>query len=354
MRCPTQPSEVRPASFRTCASPAAAIALAGALMLAACGPAPGPAQAADPLSLQLPVDCAMGTVCSIQKYVDHDPGPGRMDYACGRLSKDGDTGTDFRVPDMPAMMTGVPVVAAAPGVVRATRDGMADISVREIGAEAVRGREAGNGVVIDHGGGWETQYSHLRNGSVAVREGDRVVAGQRLGLIGMSGNAEFPHTEFSVRYRGEDVDPFVGTVPFSSCGDARRPLWSKTALEQLAYAPTWLLSAGFATARPAAEAARRGAYGQRTFGADADALVMWVDVSGAEAGDIQSFRIEGPDGATVHEHTETLKENNISWFAFSGSRPPKGGWRPGRYRGTYTLMRDGKAVIEQARDVALE
>lgn len=332
-----------------------AIATGAAVAAVAVGIVGGTAlAAAEPPSLQLPVDCAMGSVCTIQKYVDHDPGPERMDYACGRLSKDGDTGTDFRVPNLPAMEQGVPVVAAAPGVVRATRDGMADISVREIGAEAIRGREAGNGVVIDHGDGWETQYSHLRNGSVAVRQGDRVAAGQRLGLIGMSGNAEFPHTEFSVRYRGEDVDPFVGTAPFSSCGDPRQPLWSEAALAQLAYTPTWLLTAGFATSRPEAEAARRGAYDQGALRADADALVMWADVSGTIAGDVQSFRIEGPDGAVVHEHSDTLKDNNISWFAFSGRRPPGGSWQPGRYRGTYTLTRDGTALIQQTREVVLE
>lgn len=354
MRFRAKSSAVVPNCLRASARRNAVVVVAAALVFGAAGGIAAGAAAAEAPSLQLPVDCAMGTVCTIQKYVDHDPGPGRMDYACGRLSKDGDTGTDFRVPNLPAMQAGVPVVAAAPGVVRAMRDGMADISVREIGAEAIRGREAGNGVVIDHGGGWETQYSHLRNGSVAVQEGERVVAGQRLGLIGMSGNAEFPHTEFSVRYRGEDVDPFVGPVPFSSCDDPRQPLWSEAALEHLAYTPAWLLTAGFATSRPEAEAARRGAYNRDSLRADADALVMWVDVSGTLAGDVQSFRIAGPDGAVVHEHTDTLKDNNISWFAFSGRRSPAGGWQPGRYRGTYTLTRDGKTLVSAERVVVLE
>jgi murein DD-endopeptidase MepM/ murein hydrolase activator NlpD len=56
------------------------------------------------------------------------------------------------------MMKGVEVRAAASGVVRATRDGMLDVNLREIGPETIRGREGGNGVVIDHDGGWTTQY----------------------------------------------------------------------------------------------------------------------------------------------------------------------------------------------------
>lgn len=142
------------------------------------------------IEFELPVACAMGKVCSIQKYVDHDPGPERVDYACGRMSLDGDQGTDFRVPDFVTMDRGVAVIAAAPGVVKSVRDGMADVSVREIGQAALGGRLAGNGVVIDHGEGWETQYSHLRQGSVAVKPGDRLDTGQRLGLFGLSGNTE--------------------------------------------------------------------------------------------------------------------------------------------------------------------
>ena len=162
----------------------------------------GGALADEPFRIGVPVDCAFGSVCSVQNYVDLDPGPGRLDPGCGRLSYDGHDGTDIRVADLVAMRDGVSVVAAAGGVVKATRDGMPDVSVRDIGPEAVAGREAGNGVVIDHGRGWETQYSHLRSGSVSVKPGDRVEAGTPLGMIGLSGQTEFPHLHFTVRKDG--------------------------------------------------------------------------------------------------------------------------------------------------------
>lgn len=280
-----------------------------------------------------------------------------MDYACGRLSLDGDKGTDFRVPDFLTMERGVAVIAAAPGTVRATRDGMADVSVRKmrtIGLESIKGREAGNGVVIDHGGGWETQYNHLKQGSVAVRPGARVEAGQRLGLIGLSGNTEYPHVEFSVRHNGEPVDPFVGTAPFKACGDPRQMLWSAAVLAQLEYRPTWPLLAGFATERPDADAARHGAYSKDRLARDALALVFWADISGAQKGDHQRFRIMGPDDQSVHERESMLEENNISWFAFSGAERPDGGWSPGTYRGTYTLERNGTAVATISKDIVVE
>jgi murein DD-endopeptidase MepM/ murein hydrolase activator NlpD len=40
--------------------------------------------------------------------------------------------------------------------------------------------------------------AHLKPGSVAVRVGDRVRQGQRLGLLGNSGNTDFPHLHFQL------------------------------------------------------------------------------------------------------------------------------------------------------------
>ena len=97
-----------------------AVAFLGLLtgLLWALAGAPAPAQANDPLpappggGFGLPVDCAMGSVCSIQNYIDHDSGPGWLDHACGPLSYDGHRGIDFRVPTLIEMRRGVPVVAA--------------------------------------------------------------------------------------------------------------------------------------------------------------------------------------------------------------------------------------------------
>ncbi len=323
---------------------AALVMIAGAVSLA---------RGAGALELEVPVDCDMERVCSIQKYVDHDPSAERMDYACGRLSKDGDTGTDFRVPDYPAMERGVRVLAAAPGVVKAVRDGMADVSVREIGQAALAGRMAGNGVVIDHGDGFETQYSHLRQGSVTVEVGQRVDTGEKLGLIGLSGNSEFPHVEFAVRHHGTAVDPFVGLVSFTACGDARAPLWSEAASARLPYRASVALSAGFAAAPPNAEAARRGLYSAEALPPGAAALVYWVDVSGAQTGDREHLVITGPAGRIVHERESRLEADAISRFVFAGVKRPAGGWPRGVYRGDYTLNRDGQTVVRISRSVAL-
>src|SRR5690606_11871451 len=99
---------------------------------------------------------------------------------------------------------------------------------------------------IGHGNGWETQYSHLKRGSVRVRSGDKVAAGAELGVIGMSGNSEFPHLHFTVRRDGQTVDPFAAATR-EGCGKAGGAmLWSAAAAKALPYRATVVLAAGFA------------------------------------------------------------------------------------------------------------
>jgi hypothetical protein len=320
----------------------AAPALAIALLAAA------PAVAADP-RFAWPVDCRLGTDCFIQQYVDADPGPGRADFRCGILSYDGHDGTDIRALDLAAMEAGVAVLAAAAGTVKATRDGEPDMIGDERGAAAIGGREAGNGVVIDHGGGWETQYSHLKRGSVAVRPGDPVDAGMPLGEIGLSGNTEFPHVEFSVRHDGQDIDPFTGLPPGSGCEATGSPLW----IAVPAYRPTGLLAAGFATEVAEAAIARDGGYADVAPTTD-QPLVLWADLFGVAAGDVQTIVIAGPDGGEVYRDSRPLEAAKVLWFAFGGKRPPDGGWKPGDYTATYRLERDGAVVAEATRSIELK
>lgn len=180
-----------------------------------------PAAARDPLLGGQPIDCRLGEDCFIQNYVDADGGPGgAADFTCGGLSYDGHKGTDFAVQSHAAALAGVSVLSAAPGVVKAVRDGVADHWRAAPMEFPPDGQDCGNGLVIDHGGGWETQYCHLRAGSLAVQKGQRVaMGGAVLGQVGMSGRTEFPHLHLSIRKDGAIVDPF-NTDDIVSCGEA--------------------------------------------------------------------------------------------------------------------------------------
>ncbi len=71
----------------------------------------------------------------------------------------------------------------------------------------------GPSVMISHGGGYYTLYLYL--GSIDVREGQSVLAGQRLGTVGGERTPEGPHIEFQVRAptrsggMPEPVDPLT-------------------------------------------------------------------------------------------------------------------------------------------------
>ena len=63
----------------------------------------------------------------------------------------------------------------------------------------------GNLVVVDHGDGWNTAYGFLSR--VTVRKGDKVAAGERVGLVGHTGQTKRDELHFEVRQDGVPVDP---------------------------------------------------------------------------------------------------------------------------------------------------
>jgi murein DD-endopeptidase MepM/ murein hydrolase activator NlpD len=62
-------------------------------------------------------------------------------------------------------------------------------------------------VVIDHGNGIATSYSHLAR--VAVRSGQSIGQGQAVGTVGHSGFATGDHLHFEVRVHGVNTDPMA-------------------------------------------------------------------------------------------------------------------------------------------------
>jgi murein DD-endopeptidase MepM/ murein hydrolase activator NlpD len=64
---------------------------------------------------------------------------------------------------------------------RGIRNDMADVMQGTPGAPDVTDRDCGNGVVISHDDGWETQYCHMKKGSISVQDAQCVAMGQILG-----------------------------------------------------------------------------------------------------------------------------------------------------------------------------
>lgn len=61
----------------------------------------------------------------------------------------------------------------------------------------------GNNVIIDHGNGEFTSLMHLKEGSIIVAVGDRVVQGGKVGELGNSGDSRGPHLHVQLQHCGE-------------------------------------------------------------------------------------------------------------------------------------------------------
>ena len=97
-----------------------------------------------------------------------------------------------------AAPTGTPVVAAAAGSVTLAENDL---------------YFTGGTIVIQHGHGLSTVYSHLSR--IDVRKGQSVSQGQKIGAIGSTGRSTGPHLDWRVNWYQERLDPMllVGAMP---------------------------------------------------------------------------------------------------------------------------------------------
>lgn len=109
---------------------------------------------------------------------------------------------------------GRPVLAPANGVVVAIQNDVRDNRPRVESNNSVH--PAGNYIVLDFENGEYGLLAHFQKGSIKVRPGDRVQAGQQLGLCGNSGNSSEPHVHLHLQDRKELFGPALGLpAPFA-------------------------------------------------------------------------------------------------------------------------------------------
>ncbi|WP_433400957.1 M23 family metallopeptidase [Streptomyces sp. CA-146814] len=122
---------------------------------------------------------------------------------------------------------GVPLLAVADATVVRASDGQRDhlsrnslpalayLMLVEGAIRSILGvhRVFGNHVILDLGDGTYAAYAHVRRGSLLVKAGDTVRAGQEIGRVGNSGNSSEPHLHLQLM-DGPDLDAARG-VPFT-------------------------------------------------------------------------------------------------------------------------------------------
>ena len=63
----------------------------------------------------------------------------------------------------------------------------------------------GKTIVINHGYGYKTRYAHLSH--ISVRNGQKVIRGEEIGLVGNTGKSTGPHLHYEVIYKGKHDNP---------------------------------------------------------------------------------------------------------------------------------------------------
>ncbi len=297
---------------------------------------------ADAPRLIQPIDCALGATCYIQNYVDRAPTKGRAsDVMCNGLTYDGHKGTDFALHSLQQMHSGVNVLAAATGIVRGMRDEMPDSGLAGVSSKELANRECGNGVIIDHGTGWQTLYCHMKRGSVSVRKGDRVQAGDILGEVGLSGKTEFPHLHLSLLENKRIVDPFEASDD-SACGVQGDSYWEVDP----GYQAGGVIRTGFADSVPAFERVKSGEAHVNPLPSDAPALVVWGYAFGVRRGDVLELTVTGPENFTF-SYKALIKKDQALAFRAAGKKRKHPSWPIGDYVGISKLVRQGEIISSQ-------
>ncbi len=300
----------------------------------------------------LPIDCVAGESCWIVNYVDLDKAPkATADYKCGWRTYDKHKGVDFGIQNIATMKAGVPVLAAAPGRVLGMRDGMEDISLEDLkDPKTIRGRECGNGAVVQHADGWRTQYCHMKKGSVLVKKGEKVSRGQPIGLVGLSGRTQFPHVHFQVSKGKKIIDPFQGDIADGKCGEEVQPLWDKKAISGFDYGPS-IYMAGFAPDKPKPRAVRKGLYQDDILGRMSPKLILWADIFGLAKDDKVVVKIIDPSGEFLLDYAATINKNSARKLIYAGKPKKKKFWDSGVYTGSLTIVKNSGTEQEKTYSI---
>jgi hypothetical protein len=210
----------------------------------------------------------------------------------------------------------------------------------------VAGRECGNGVILDHGGGWETQYCHLKQGSLRVAKGQAIKRGDRLGDVGFSGMADFAHVHFTVRHDGKIIDPFLPDSVNGAClrEDSGPGLWEPAAAAAFPYKNGELIAADFAGAPPDVNALEIDHRNSAPLTPMSATLLLYGLFLNLLKGDNIRLVASGPGGQIFDETAASLDRSKANYVAFAGKRRGDQPWPVGSYEGRVELVREGGVI----------
>ncbi|MFN7878340.1 MAG: peptidoglycan DD-metalloendopeptidase family protein [Pirellula sp.] len=253
-----------------------------------------------PMKFQAPIGRRANADWAINNYADVNPRSNvAADYRNGPFQYDGHDAIDAGPWGFSGQDQGIPILAAADGIVDAMQDGYFD-------RETSMGNRPGNFVRIDHGNGFKTLYYHFAKDSITVTVGTRVRAGQILGQMGSSGSSTGTHLHYTPYYRDAPLEtgyapsvydanplPYGGDLqPFFLATGISNRLVSTELNEQISENNTYL----------------QGSTGSINF---------WMQVYNIKAGDVLQWRYIRPNGTLYATNTHVVPESyrfSIWWW----------------------------------------
>lgn len=292
--------------------------------------------------LQFPVKCTINKDCWIINYVDDDSTANWHDYKGGKQAYDGHTGTDIAIKNISQMNKGIDVVAAASGFVLTTRDGVQDKNALAQDTNQLQNIGCGNRVAIKHTNGWITDYCHMKNGSIRVKKGDFVNAGQTIGQIGLSGLTEFPHLHINVQQNNRFFDPFTGSERYSH--GYLNPLWTPWVLNQLTYKPLIIYNVGVSNEIPSLLNIRSEKYRNNQISSNSDMIIIWLDAFHIEKGDLINVLVKNSNGTSFLTENVVVSSPNAKKLMYVGRKKPVNGFVKGTYNVQISFKRPGMNI----------
>jgi len=254
-----------------------------------------------PMKFQTPIGRSANQTWAINNYADVDPRSNfASDYRNGPFQYNGHNAIDAGPWGFYMQDQGIPILAAADGIVDAVQDGFFD-------RETSLGNRPGNFVQINHGNGFKTLYYHFAANTITVQVGSPVRAGQLLGQMGSSGSSTGTHLHYTPYYREAPIEtgfapndynhapmPYGGDVPpfFFATGITNRMVDSDVG-EQIA---------------------NNYSYAQGSVGT----LAFWLQAYNLKVGDLLQWRYYRPNGTILATNSFTLPTNyRFSWWYWS-------------------------------------
>lgn len=287
------------------------------------------------LKFSIPIECKFGEDCFLLNQVEK--------VECAQLPFSTKDGVIFIAKHDALVRDGIKILASQDGRVKAVRSNVDDQDKSTVGIAP-----CGNGLIITHANGYETQYCYLRKDSIKLKKGDKVKEGQELGLMGMSGNINYPALLFTLKQKNKHIDPFTNNHASKDCGyNSDKSLWNSEAIKAMIHSGTIITNYGFTTEEPEIAKARNGDYNIMTIAGNTNIIGYFIDLIGVYEGDLIFIEMLSPDGYKIVSYQKKFVDFNPRAFAHIVYKNQSQKLNEGEYKISFKLLRQGSIIIEK-------